>query len=59
MQHSRSLVIYWHGKGFTAKKMHKKLSGWLDSTVSAYLTVTGWIRALERGEDIEGRHSFA
>jgi hypothetical protein len=59
MQHPRSLMIYWHGKGYTAKKMHEKLSVRLDSTVPAYSTVTGWVRALNRKEDIQVRHTVA
>jgi hypothetical protein len=59
MQQARSLVIYWHGKGYTAQKMHAKLSARLDSKVPSYPTVTAWIRALNRGEDIQVRHRVA
>jgi hypothetical protein len=59
MRDPSSLVIRWHGKGSTAKAMHVKLRARLDSTVLAHLTATGWIRALDRGKDIQVRQIVA
>jgi hypothetical protein len=52
MEDPKSLVIYWHEKGYPAQKMHGKLLARMDQRGPAYSTVTNWIRALDRGEDI-------
>jgi histone-lysine N-methyltransferase SETMAR len=57
MEDAKALVIYWHGKGYPATKMYVKLLARGDDACPAYSTITKWIRALIRGEDIRGHAS--
>jgi histone-lysine N-methyltransferase SETMAR len=57
MEDPKSLVIYWHEKGYPAQKMHEKLLARMSPRAPAYSTITNWIRALGRGEDIRERAS--
>jgi histone-lysine N-methyltransferase SETMAR len=57
MEHCKHLVIYWYRKGYTADKMHQKLMARAQGIVPGYSTVTNWVRALGRGEDILVRAS--
>jgi hypothetical protein len=52
MEHCKHLVVYWHNKGYLADKMSQKLLARPNGIASAYLTITNWMRALERGENI-------
>ena len=46
------LVMYWHTKGYDAKAMHMKLVAYRAEGAPGYSTITKWLRALHRGEDI-------
>jgi hypothetical protein len=53
MHDPKRLVIYWHEKGYSTKKIHGKLLAHLFWACSTSWTITNWIRALSRGQDIE------
>jgi hypothetical protein len=52
MDDAKALVIHWHEKQYPAMKMYAKLLTRGRDGCPAYLTITSWIRSLERGEDI-------
>jgi hypothetical protein len=52
MEQCKHLAVYWHDNGYPTDKMNQKLLARTKGTAPAYSTITNWIRALERGEDI-------
>jgi hypothetical protein len=52
MEQCKHLVVDWYDKGYPADMMHQKLLARTKEAASAYSTITNWIRALERGDDI-------
>jgi hypothetical protein len=59
MEDAKVSVIYWHEKHYSATKMYMKLLACAGEAWPAYSTITNWIRALTRGEDIHGHASGA
>jgi hypothetical protein len=57
MEDAKALVVYWHAKGHPATKMYTKLLARAGEACPAYSTITNWVRALTRGEDIQGHAS--
>jgi hypothetical protein len=53
----KNFVVYWHDKGYSAKIMHQKLQARPVLTCPAYSSITNWIRAIDRREDIAMRQS--
>jgi hypothetical protein len=56
MENTKALVMCWHEKHYPATKIYTKLLA-RPRSMPAYSTVTNWIRALTRGEDIHGHAS--
>jgi predicted alpha/beta-fold hydrolase len=57
MEDSKALVIHWHEKHYSATKMYTKLLARTGEACPADSTITNWIRAFTRGEDIHGHAS--
>jgi hypothetical protein len=57
MEDTKDLVIYWHETHYFATKKYTKLLARAIETGPACSTITNWIRALTRGEDIHGHAS--
>jgi hypothetical protein len=57
MEDAKALVIHWPEKHYSATKMYTKLLARAGEACLAYSTITNWIRALTRGEDIHGHAS--
>jgi hypothetical protein len=57
MDFAKVLVVYWHDKAYSAQTMYQKLQARSLVTCPAYSSVTNWIKALDRGEDISVRAS--
>jgi hypothetical protein len=54
MEDLKALVIYWHRKHYSATKMYAKLLVRAGEAYPAYSTITNWITARTRGENIHG-----
>jgi hypothetical protein len=57
MEDAKVLVIHWHEKDYSAMKMCTKLLARAREACPADSTITNWIRAFTRGEDIHGHAS--
>jgi hypothetical protein len=57
MEDAKVLVIYWHEKHYSATKKDTKLLERPGEACPSYSTITNWITALTRGEDIHGHAS--
>jgi hypothetical protein len=57
MENAKALVIYWHKKHYSATKICTKLSARAGEAYPTSSTITNWISALTRGEDIHGHAS--
>jgi histone-lysine N-methyltransferase SETMAR len=55
MDHAKSLVVYWHSKEYSATTIKEKLDAHLASEAPSYSTITNWLCALARGDDIQTR----
>jgi hypothetical protein len=54
---AKALVIHWHEKHYSGTKMSINLWVRAGDACPAYSTITNWISALTRGEDIHGHAS--
>jgi hypothetical protein len=57
MNDAKVSVIYWHEKNYLAIKLYNKLMVHAKEACPTYSTITNWIRALIRGENIQGHAS--
>jgi hypothetical protein len=55
MDLAKVFFIYWHDKGYYAQIIYQKLQTRPLVTCATYFSITNWIRALDRGEDISVR----
>lgn len=58
MKHVKHLVIYWLDKGHNPTEIHRKCTAHFPDCTPSYSSVTNWVRALERGEDILTRKEW-
>jgi hypothetical protein len=57
MEDGKALVIYWHEKSCSTTKIYNKLLARAGEACPVYSTITNWIKALTRGQDIHGHAS--
>jgi hypothetical protein len=57
MDVAKVLIVYWHDKGYSAQTMYQKLQARPVPICPAYSSITNWVGAVDRGEDISMRAS--